>query len=228
MIPTSALTKRSYRGLTETEFGKMGKNDTTVVGSTAQVESTIYTNSGLTLFVRKKASMTGFLKAQEGLLALVEGPYPTIPAEAILQSDRLLLVGGGIGITGLIPYLDTHPNVKLLYSVKTADEALVSSLSTVLEQVCEKDISMGRRLNLTSLLRDEAAVGWSRVAVVLCGPAGMCDDVRAIVTRLGRDMASKCRFDLDVDTFLGNLHGERLVAQHVRADVRRRNWLLDM
>jgi hypothetical protein len=78
----------------------MKKNHAVTVGSDAVTDSEAYTNSGLTLFVRKNAGMTGFLKAHEGLLTLLEGPYPTNPTKAVLQSDRLLLIGGGIGITG--------------------------------------------------------------------------------------------------------------------------------
>lgn len=58
------------------------------------------------MFVRKGAGMTGSLEAETGLLTFLEGPYLTIPSKTVLQSDRLLLIGGGIGITGL---LAVHP-----------------------------------------------------------------------------------------------------------------------
>jgi hypothetical protein len=31
------------------------------------------------------------------------------------------MIGGGIGITGLLPFLWCHPKVKLFHSVKAAD-----------------------------------------------------------------------------------------------------------
>ncbi|KAL2430091.1 Ferric/cupric reductase transmembrane component B [Exophiala dermatitidis] len=160
-----------------------------------------YTNSGLTLFVRKRVGMTRALRAQEGLLTLLEGPYPTTPTKTLLQSDRLLLIGGGMGITGLVPFLWSHPNVKLFYSVKTADQCLVDSLSSVLGKVREKEIYIGKRLDISALLRDEASLGWSKIAIVVCGPGEMCDDVRAIVARLAREMADRCSFELEVDAF---------------------------
>jgi hypothetical protein len=77
----------------------------------------------------------------------------------------------------------------------------VDSLSAVLDEVREKEIRLGRRLDINTLLRDEANLGWSKIAVVVCGPAGMCDDARAVVARLGKEKAGDCSFELEVDAF---------------------------
>jgi NAD(P)H-flavin reductase len=145
--------------------------------------------------------MTGLLKPQANLLTLIEGPYPTNPTKATLQSDRLLLIGGGIGITGLLTYTSCHPNFKLFVGVKTIDEELVTSLQPMLDEIREKHIIVGARLDIEGLLREEANLGWSRVAVVVCGPASMCDDVRAVVAQLGKEKAGQCLFELEVDAF---------------------------
>lgn len=159
------------------------------------------TTSGLTLFIRRSAGLTSRLKPQRELLALLEGPCPSNPTAAVLQSDRLLLIGGGIGITGLLPYLWSHPHGKLFHSVKTADRCLVDALSASLDEACEKEIVVGRRLDVNALLQKEAALGWSKVGVVVCGPALMCDSVRVAVARLGRERAGGCLFELQVDSF---------------------------
>ena len=200
MIPTPVLSGNNS-GDHSDDTGSIEKNDTAKTSSQAASGSNLYSNSGVTLFVKKRGSMTAFLKAQERLLTLVEGPYSTNPNRAILQSDRLLLIGGGIGITGLLPYLPAHSNVKLFYSVKTADEGLVSCLRPLLDSTREKEISVGKRLDIAALLRYEAKVGWSKVAVVACGPASMCDDVRAIVVRLGKVRMGGCSFELEVEAF---------------------------
>lgn len=201
IMPTAMLTRRKYSDKIGSETGDVEKDHAVTVGSDAVVDGKAYTDSGLTLFVRKRVGMTGFLKACEGLLTLFDGPYPTNPTKAVLQSDRLLLLGGGIGITGLLPYLWCHPNVKLFYSVKAADQCLVDALSAVLDEVREKEICVGRRLDINVLLRDEANLGWSKIAVVVCGPAGMCDDVRAVVSLLGKEKASHSSVELEVDAF---------------------------
>ncbi|KAI0465984.1 ferric-chelate reductase [Xylaria cf. heliscus] len=197
IIPTSMLVRNQYRDQVKTESTDTEKNHVMAVGPGAVAKA----NSGLTLFVRKNAGMTRELKTQKGLVTLLEGPYPTSPTKAVLQSDRLLLIGGGIGITGLLPFLRCHSNIKLFYSIKAADECLVNSLSAVLDEVREKEIGINRRLNINALLQDEANLGWSKIAVVVCGPAGMCDDVRAVVSWLGKEKAGDCVFELEVEAF---------------------------
>ncbi|KAI0203655.1 ferric-chelate reductase [Astrocystis sublimbata] len=174
-----------------------------VVASAATQDDVAYTNSGLTLFVRKKAGMTKLLDTMHGHgpVTLLEGPYPTIPTKELLESDRLLLIGGGIGITVLVPFFNCHPNVKLLYSIKVDDECLLESLGAALNQLKEKEISIGRRLDIDAHLREEANSGWPRIGVVVCGPVKMCDHVRATTARLGRELAGRCSFELEVDTF---------------------------
>jgi len=58
--------------------------------------------AGLTLYVRKSTGMTKYLRANDSLLTFLEGPYPNNSTSAVLRSDRVLLICGGIGITGLL------------------------------------------------------------------------------------------------------------------------------
>jgi hypothetical protein len=77
----------------------------------------------------------------------------------------------------------------------------VDSLSAVLDEVREREIGVGRRLGINGLLQDEANLGWPKIAVVVCGPAGMCDDVRAAVTGLNKEKAGDWSFELEVYSF---------------------------
>lgn len=203
MIPTPALCGPNGEDGSdaEAEVGRMEKEGTVDASSRAASDRGLWSNSGITFFIKKRRSMTASLKAQERLLVLVEGPYPTTPRKSLMRNDRLLLIGGGIGITGLVPYLRAHSNVKMFYSVKAADEGLVTHLRPVFDGLHEKQIIVGKRLDLTALLHEEAHAGWSNIAVVVCGPASMCDDTRAIVSQLGRARAGGCSFELAVDAF---------------------------
>ena len=60
--------------------------------------------------------MTKRIHPNNNLLALLDGPYPNNPTKSTLRCDRLLLIGGCIGITGLIPWLHLHPNAKLAWN----------------------------------------------------------------------------------------------------------------
>ena len=154
---------------------------------------------GLTLYVRKSTGMTKFLRADDNLLTLLEGPYPNNPTREILRCDRLLLISGGIGITGILPFVVNHWNVKLAWSVKESARCLVDNLDGVLSGVADKDIRIGSRLDVTQLLNDEMEAGWEKVGVVVSGPGGFCDDVRAAVCKAGK--LGKTEFELEVDAY---------------------------
>lgn len=156
------------------------------------------TTTGVSLYIRKATGITKFLQAHHKLTTLLDGPYPNNSSHAVLKCDRVVLVGGGIGITSLLPYLACHVNIKLYWSVKQNAEGLVRDLERVLESV-EKDVRVGRRLQVEELLKEEAEGGWGTVGVVVCGPPGLCDDVRAGVVRNGKNGGTV--WELQVDAF---------------------------
>ena len=201
VIPTAMLETRYNKPVSRSESDGMEKDGCVVAESSIAIRAKTYTNLGLTLFVRKSAGITMHLRKHHRLLTLVEGLYPVNPTKGVLRSDRLLLIGGGIGMTGLLPYLWCHPNAKLYYSIKEIDRALVESLDGVLNDFSEKVISIGARLNIDALLLSEADLGWSKIAVVVCGPGGMGEGVRATVARLGKERYRTCSFELEVSAF---------------------------
>lgn len=153
----------------------------------------------MTLYIRKFAGMTGHLGKHMTLLTLLKGPYSNQPPEAVLSCDRLLLIGGGIGITGLVGLFKSHVNIKLAWSVKALDKAVVDEFDDVLQGIAEKDIRIGERLELEALLRCEAAVGYKKVGMVVCGPGPMYDSVLSNFASLGRH--GKTVFELEVEAF---------------------------
>lgn len=142
--------------------------------------------AGLTLLIKKSTGMTKYLKTHENLLTFLDGPYPNTPSKEVLRCDRLLLIGGGIGITSLLPYAAQHWNVKLSWSVKESAKCLVEAVGGALGGIAERDVRIGNRLNVHELLADELDSGWHRIGVVVSGPGGLCDDVRAAVATVGR------------------------------------------
>lgn len=157
------------------------------------------TTAGVTLYVRKSAGMTRRLESNEKLLTLLDGPYRNNRPGAVLETDRLLLIGGGIGITGLLAFVNAHANVKLAWSVKASDHALVTELDNVLHGIKDKEVRVGERLEPGALLRHEATFGYQKVGVVVCGPGSLSDEVRAVVASLGRH--EKTIFELEVDAY---------------------------
>ncbi|KAJ9265972.1 hypothetical protein DTO212C5_6533 [Paecilomyces variotii] len=155
---------------------------------------------GLTLYIRKLTGMTRSLRAGNNLLTFLEGPYPNNSTQEVLRCDRLLLIGGGIGITGVLPFVHNHWNVKQAWSVKESARCLVDDLEGFLSGfVANRDVRIGSRLNVKQLLEDEIEAGWEKVGIVVSGPGGLCDDVRAAV--VSEEKLGKTEFKLVVEAY---------------------------
>lgn len=176
---------------------EISKTETNIKETPATVRP--HSVDGITLYVRKSTGMTHFLQKHVGLLTLLDGPYANNPPASILDTDRLILIGGGIGITGLLGFIHAHFNVKLAWTVKHSAEAVVQDLEPILSSVADREVRVGERIDIAALLRQEARAGYKRVGVVACGPPALCDEVRAVVSKLARH--EKTIFELEIDAF---------------------------
>lgn len=167
--------------------------------SSSPENSARHAGLGITLLIRKSAGMTKLLSSNDSLLTLLEGPYHNVSMSAILKCDRLVLFGGGIGITGILPFTRAHPNVRLCWTVRQEARCLIHALEGALKDVPDRDVKVGSRTDIEGALAAEAEAGWSRIGVVVCGPGGLCDDVRAAVVSAGRKQ--KAIFELEVDAY---------------------------
>lgn len=155
---------------------------------------------GITFYVKAHSGLTRTLYALASkgspTTALLEGPYGH---SSIPTCDRLIMIAGGVGITATLPFLGTHHNAKLYWSVRDHMRPLVSDIegSKVLAGG-EKEVVVGGRFNLREVIEIEAAQGGEVLGVVVCGPSGMCDEVRRIVVCLGRRGK---KVDLKVEAF---------------------------
>lgn len=157
---------------------------------------------GIVLFVRKAEGMTKALTSSPSLLTFLDGPYPNNSAAAALRCDRVVLVAGGIGITGVLAWVDNHPNVKLFWSAKESARPLVAALEPVVTRLGHggAEVRVGQRFAAREILEEEAKAGWGKIGVVVCGPGGLCDDVRAAVVDLGR-RSKGTTFALEVEAY---------------------------
>ena len=154
---------------------------------------------GISLYVKKSTGTTKSLHMCKNLLVFLEGPYPNNSTREALRCDRLLLISGGIGITGLLAFVNNHWNVKLAGSVKESARCLVDELDGALSGLVDKDIQIGNRLDIGQLLAEEMEAGWEKVGVVVSGPPALCDDVKAAVVAAGK--LGKTEFELEVEAY---------------------------
>ena len=154
---------------------------------------------GIALYVRKSAGVTKGLCPQNNLLTFIEGPYPNNSIRQVLSCERLLLIGGGIGITSILPIAAHHRNVKLAWSVKESAKCIVDDLREALDQMKEKDVRIGSRYDIEDLLSQEMEAGWDNVGVVVSGPGGLCDDARVAVVAAAK--LGKTKFELEAGAY---------------------------
>jgi predicted ferric reductase len=157
------------------------------------------TTAGVSFIIKKRTGMTKMLNKNARLLTILDCPYPHSASTDALEADHLLCLGGGVGITGLLGWLSVHPNVKLAWSVRASDQSLVDEMTTAIGNVADKQVLVGQRFAINELLQKEIHDGYKKVGVIVCGPAEMCDEARALVAGLGR--GSKTVFELHVDAF---------------------------
>ncbi|KAL6856719.1 ferric reductase-like transmembrane component [Trichoderma novae-zelandiae] len=180
----------------EENLKQAGVSSTTAGASTGE-----QAQAGVTLLIKKSAGITKHLEHHSGLLTLLEGPYPNGDPKDLLRCDRLVLIGGGIGITDLLPWAYNHWNVRVVWSVKDSAACLVNEVKGALDtsSITRNDIRIGGRFNVIEVIDEEARVGWHKVGVIVSGPGSLCDDVRAAVSLAGR--AGQTKFRLEVDAY---------------------------
>lgn len=87
----------------------------------------------------------------------------------------------------------------MAWSVKESARCLVEDLEGALSNVADKEVRVGSRLDVEMLLEEEVKAGWERIGVVVCGPGGLCDDVRAAVVAAGK--LGKTKPELEVEAY---------------------------
>ncbi|KAK0651111.1 ferric reductase like transmembrane component-domain-containing protein [Cercophora newfieldiana] len=155
--------------------------------------------AGVTLYVRKSAGLTSLLASHQSLLTMLDGPYPSNHTAAVLKTDRLLLIAGGIGVTGVLPFIARHGNVKLAWGLRAAARGLSEDVEPALAGLAEKDVRVGSRICVGELLDEEEEAGWGSIGVVACGPGTLCDEVRALVS--SKSKTGKAAWELEIDAF---------------------------
>lgn len=207
--PATSVTSNSSSSITDPEKHA----DLTTTTTTIPIPTTT-TAAGISFYVKKSTGLTTLLfsptrRRRPSLPTLLDGPYPSTSNRNRLTArvNRLVLIGGGIGITGLLRYLPHSPHgggpaVELHWSVKARDEALVRELEPLLAAVAlrERVVRVGGRVDVEGVLGRVGDYEEGRVGVVVCGPGGLCDRVRAAVVEVGRGRGRK-GWELEVCAF---------------------------
>lgn len=156
------------------------------------------TQTGVTKILKDKAlAANGVLQAR----VLIEGPYNHSGQHGseLARCSKLLCIAGGVGITACLPFLRSSKAAagKLFWSSRKS--GLITEMAPMLRPLpssIKTETLVGQRLDLDAIISRELLGGANMdlgpVAIVVCGPPGMADDVRMTVTRLARS-GQQCR-----------------------------------
>ncbi|KAI1474027.1 putative rerric reductase like transmembrane component [Daldinia eschscholtzii] len=166
---------------------------TTPVNSSGLIPQTNVSRSykpGLTFFVSTAGKgLTTALRTKTLLPVLVEASYAATSLDELRLVPNCILVAGGVGISAVVTALRIRTGrTRLFWGIRSKSlvEAVSNSLGPdILVPGVIGEIAVGRRLNLRAILEREVAKD-GETAVVVCGPNTMADEVRAIVSELGR------------------------------------------
>ncbi|OLN96039.1 Ferric reductase transmembrane component 3-like protein 2 [Colletotrichum chlorophyti] len=157
-----------------------------------------------TFLARGLAGMTAKLAARLAatggplrIPVLLEGSYHSNATASLSHCTSLLCIAGGVGVTAVLPILrsfEAPRRSRLVWGLR--NNSLVRGLGPELEQLSkhvEVTISVGERVSIETILREELARGGEKgpVGIVVCGPPSMADEVRRKVSELGRTGAGK-------------------------------------
>ncbi|KAH6912983.1 metalloreductase [Coprinopsis sp. MPI-PUGE-AT-0042] len=136
------------------------------------------------------------LRASGGHLSLpiiLESSYHANGSVRDLEHcSTLLCIAGGVGITAVVPILKSFggARAKLVWSMR--NEWALRAVRPELDDLKRRSVEVetrvgGERLSMMDVVRDELQREGvhSDLGIVVCGPAGMADDVRAAVGQLG-------------------------------------------
>ncbi|KAJ2918752.1 hypothetical protein MD484_g1702, partial [Candolleomyces efflorescens] len=196
-------THPSKAGITE-NHGDLEKTSSSGSGSSSDLSSSpsVPGRPKLTILLRPMNGLTKVLATRLGqskllsIPVIVEGSYHANPSTRSLAScSTLLCIGGGVGITPLIPIIKSFDGVKarLAWSVRT--EWLLRSVNDEIKDLVQRGVKVETRisgdakgrLNVGEIVREELLHSEDEgdLGVVVCGPTGMADEVRMVIAELG-------------------------------------------
>lgn len=187
----------------------------TVQTATAGITLFVRIHSGITSHLASHAgSATGIPILIESSYGGESKLYPdgghASPSAAF---PNLVVVAGGVGITAVLPVVSEAQSLykplgttRLYWGVREQAKGLVRSVqhiladdgTTTVAEIGQRarwgdvdvQISIGERFDLRSIIEADVSALNGGTTVVVCGPAGMADEVRTIVAGLGRHGAT--------------------------------------
>ncbi|KAH0439150.1 ferric reductase transmembrane component 4 [Colletotrichum camelliae] len=173
------------------EKGINAQQDTISTPARGSTDTTVFysrTRSGMTRALAAKASPSTRIRV------LLEGPYEHsghVSAQ-IAHCTDMICIAGGVGITACLPFVRSRPaagSTSLFWSSR--HQGLITALAPAIQSLpgsVKVETAVGERLKLDEILAKELTAGsGGALAVVVCGPPSMADDVRCKIVEIMRN-----------------------------------------
>ncbi|KAL9004309.1 MAG: hypothetical protein Q9188_002873 [Gyalolechia gomerana] len=181
----SAVLPRTERRITikhEVDLEKIGSSTDSSGSGSPERQHQSAAKIGLTFLLRTKAGVTGQLRNHPTLPVLIESAYG--PHEDLSEYSLLICIAGGVGITACVPYLRAHPGAtKLFWGARS--HGIIDAMAPSLVGV-EQETFVGKRMNIAEVLHRELSDVAITAVVLVSGPSEMADEVRCVLSELGR------------------------------------------
>ncbi|PGH27483.1 hypothetical protein AJ80_00723 [Polytolypa hystricis UAMH7299] len=158
-----------------------------------QAAATFFTRTRTGVTKQLAARVSGAAGSSTRLRVLIDGPYDHSgrTSTQLGKCSGILCIAGGVGITPCLQYLRQSgaKSSKLYWSIRKS--GLATALAPTLDALpgnVQIETTVGQRLDLDSILEREmlGAIDDGPLAIVVCGPPGMADDVRQKVVSFAR------------------------------------------
>lgn len=217
---SSPILPDSEKHAAESEIVAVNQNKAdTASTSSSSPSPSHHATPRVTLIARVRGGITARLNARllsaaanTGLRlpVLIEGPYNTTVHSQLSHCTSVVGIAGGVGITGVLPlvhFFGSPRHGRLYWGMR--DESLkygVASELADLPRTIQVETTVGKRLDVESILREELAgrpgdEGLGLVGIVVCGPAGLADEVRKQVTGLTKRGVTRTPYILVDEAF---------------------------
>lgn len=144
-----------------------------------------HVSNQLAFLSRVEKGMTQKLAARCGstVPVLIEGGYSRVSVGD--KYPQVVAIVGGVGITTVLPVLRRHPGrAKVYLGARNINQVDHVRSSGMLDGIDVAEISVGKRLDVRSILDVEIDGKVKHVMVITSGPQAMADDVRAAVVNI--------------------------------------------
>ncbi|KAH6685400.1 ferric reductase like transmembrane component-domain-containing protein [Plectosphaerella plurivora] len=201
-VPTAASNEKvavaSATGETDPEVAsnESAPPSPATAGTTTSGDSTIFfarVRDGITKQLAALVHSADGTSSTARLRVVIEGPYhhSGSVASQLAKCPDVICIAGGVGITACLPYLrqsKAASSTKLFWSSRSSGlETALGPALAALPSELQIETVVGRRLELDTILSSALlGKGEGAVAIIVCGPPAMADEVRHKIVTISR------------------------------------------